>query len=653
MTQPGARTDRVAQCGGCGANVLFEVASSRVRVCEYCRYVTVRTPHGYEGQGKVAEVIPTGARLALGASGRYEGAPFRLVGRVQLTWAQGAWDEWYAAFDDGRWGWVAEAQGRYYVSFRVSPRSLPPRASLRAGRSLMLTGLGPFVVSDVRQARYTSAVGELPEPFPLDGTPIHVIDLSGPAQAFATLDFGDGSTDTPVIFNGREVPLDELHIDGSFLLQQPKTARAKTLTCPACRAPLELLNPDEAMRASCTHCANLIDVGTDTPRVVDKEERPRLLWALGRRANFGGVEYRVAGWMRRATWVEGTRYPWEEYLLYNPEDASYRYLLLQNGHWSFVRPIAPGDVERGPSRVTWEGRVFSRFSSVDAMVERVWGEFPWAVERGEKVVATDYIAPPEGLSEERSSTEVNWSHARYVSPDEIEQAFGERQLKIYPEGVAALQPNPFTQADLSIRKTLKWTLGAAFAIFVLLGVRSSGTVLLDERFELTPGHITDGLHSVAIPEVLPGDPNHTAVVFAPPIEIARSGRNLQVTVDSTVTNSWVWVEGAFVDEDTGDVRAFGVESSEYSGRDSDGQWVENNRKQTKFLSAMPAGVRTLRLEAQWPKGRAPPVIHVKVRTNVVRFSHLFIVLLLLIAYPAYVAVRRAVFEGQRWEEASG
>ena len=37
---------------------------------------------------------------------------FTLVGRLQLDYGQGPWNEWYAAFDDGDWGWVAEAQGK-------------------------------------------------------------------------------------------------------------------------------------------------------------------------------------------------------------------------------------------------------------------------------------------------------------------------------------------------------------------------------------------------------------------------------------------------------------------------------------------------------------------------------------------------------------
>ena len=44
-----------------------------------------------------------GDPLDIGLKGRYEGAPFTLTGRTQYRHpAGGVWDEWYAAFDDGR-----------------------------------------------------------------------------------------------------------------------------------------------------------------------------------------------------------------------------------------------------------------------------------------------------------------------------------------------------------------------------------------------------------------------------------------------------------------------------------------------------------------------------------------------------------------------
>src|SRR5256885_11874701 len=53
----------------------------------------------------------------------------------------------------------------------------------------------------------------------------------------------------------------------------------------------------------------------------------------------------------------------------------------------------------------------------------------WKVSVGETARAVDYIAPPEGITKEFSDTadshEINYSHARYMTPEEVEAAFGE------------------------------------------------------------------------------------------------------------------------------------------------------------------------------------------------------------------------------------
>src|ERR1043165_2305903 len=109
-----------ANCPACGAQVLFRTGSSVVVVCEFCRSVVARTDRGFEDLGKVSDVAESGSPLEVGLSGVYVGVAFTLTGRAQIARpAGGFWDEWYAAFSDGRWGWLAEAQGRFYLTFQL------------------------------------------------------------------------------------------------------------------------------------------------------------------------------------------------------------------------------------------------------------------------------------------------------------------------------------------------------------------------------------------------------------------------------------------------------------------------------------------------------------------------------------------------------
>src|ERR1044072_396988 len=125
-----------ANCPACGAPVAFKQGSSIVVVCEFCHSVVARTDRALGDLGKVAEIVETGSPLDLGLTGSYQSVRFELTGRAQLGHeAGGFWDEWYAAFSDGRWGWLAEAQGRFYLTFQLP---LDPNINLPSFEALQL-----------------------------------------------------------------------------------------------------------------------------------------------------------------------------------------------------------------------------------------------------------------------------------------------------------------------------------------------------------------------------------------------------------------------------------------------------------------------------------------------------------------------------------
>ena len=84
-----------ARCPSCGAPVVFQLGASLLRVCDQCGAAVARKGADLASYGKVAELIPTPSVLALGARGGYAGAPsFELIGRLQLDYGAGTWDEW-------------------------------------------------------------------------------------------------------------------------------------------------------------------------------------------------------------------------------------------------------------------------------------------------------------------------------------------------------------------------------------------------------------------------------------------------------------------------------------------------------------------------------------------------------------------------------
>jgi hypothetical protein len=196
-------------CPGCGAKTAFESSISLLAVCEYCRSLMMRSDLNVQDLGKVAELVRDGSPVQLGTRGVYGGRAFAVLGRLQLRYAQGLWNEWFLNFEDATGGWLGEAQGLYAVSYWVKPeRPVPARGSLTLGQGLELGGT-KYVVRDLRSARYESAQGQLPFQAPL-GAEFQYADLAGQGTEFATIDYSEAE---PLVFAGHYAKFDELHFE--------------------------------------------------------------------------------------------------------------------------------------------------------------------------------------------------------------------------------------------------------------------------------------------------------------------------------------------------------------------------------------------------------------------------------------------------------
>jgi Zn finger protein HypA/HybF involved in hydrogenase expression len=689
MTQ--AFNTPVASCPGCGAPIAFEVGSARVRICDHCRSAVARTDRGLEDLGKVADLVPTGARLALGLRGKLQGHAFRLAGRIQMAWEQGVWDEWYAVFDDGRFAWISEAQGRYTVTFRHAKRAIPPFEKLAPGQVIQLERLGRFVVADLEQARYLGAAGELPEVVPLGGAPVPSADLSGGDGAFATIDYSD--PDDPQLYAGREVPFEALQLAGGADLGsvgKPRISSAQ-LACPRCGGPLQLAAPDQAKRVTCPQCGSLLDVNQGKLAYLTTLKKQELPFQLGSKALFFGVTWLLIGWLRRRCRVDAVDYDWDEYLLYDPNSAGFRFLVESDGHWSWVESIGAGDLEQGARGVTWKGRYFKLFSAVQAKVVGVLGEFYWAVEVGETAQVRDYVLPPEGLSYEASRAEVNWSHAVYLQPEEVATAFQEKRPLPHGAGVGMMEPNRFRAQFDSVRP---WTwIGAvlATAIFIAAGVGRHQVVFSGQLGATPPASLSKGepapappaapapsdgaaapglpgtgATATADPSSAPGAASSTApaehaptpdqpwagtIGFSEPFQI-ESRRNLEIELGSSVENGWAFVGGELIRTSDDVVRPFYLETSYYHGVDDGESWSEGSRAASTFMGRVEPGEYVLRGELGWDPSKARPELTFRLTSGVPRFTHLLFVLVILAAFPLVTWLRVSAFEKARWEESN-
>ena len=201
---------RDVACPSCGAPVTFASSVSAIAVCAHCRATLLRTDLDVEQIGTMSALLEDPTPLQLGAEGRYRGSHFAVVGRIQVRWEHGRWNEWYIVLDDQRTGWLGEAGGEYSVSFETSVAEPPPPwTALRPGVAVTLAGV-QYEVVDRREAEVVGGEGELP--FRVEsGWATATADLKTSTARFATLDYSD---DAPRVYLGEAVELDALDLRG-------------------------------------------------------------------------------------------------------------------------------------------------------------------------------------------------------------------------------------------------------------------------------------------------------------------------------------------------------------------------------------------------------------------------------------------------------
>lgn len=153
-------------CKRCGAPLSMRSGASVFAVCKFCSTAHVRNDLEIEEVGKSAELLKDFSALQMGTKGYYifpngDGKRFELIGRVRVTWSNGYWDEWYVIFENNTYGWVAEAQGFYYVSFPIDAKAIDAGEELTVGQVISYEGK-QYTLSDFKEATVLYSSGELP-----------------------------------------------------------------------------------------------------------------------------------------------------------------------------------------------------------------------------------------------------------------------------------------------------------------------------------------------------------------------------------------------------------------------------------------------------------------------------------------------------------
>lgn len=184
-------------------------------VCDYCQTTLIRDGDSVREQGKQSLTVEDYSPLQLGSVGVYQARPFAIVGRVQMQYSDGIWNDWYVQFADGGNGWLSEALGQYSLTtLHGEMPNLPKYDHLDIDVPVFI-GTTQYRITDKRTAHILAGEGELP----------HVIGTGWQTwsadarhlRQFATLDYTSNyhqstKANHPTVYIGEAVSLDDLQM---------------------------------------------------------------------------------------------------------------------------------------------------------------------------------------------------------------------------------------------------------------------------------------------------------------------------------------------------------------------------------------------------------------------------------------------------------
>jgi hypothetical protein len=485
-----------------------------------------------------------------------------------------------------------------------------------------------------------TAEGEIPFKF-IPGAKSDYADLSGAGDVFGTINYAET---TLQVLIGQQLDLAEIGLSEA----RPKTAEAqsvetKSISCPHCAAPLDLVAPDQSQRVTCQFCNSLLEVNQGNLtflNALNAEQKVSFDLMIGNECSFerfaDGAKFRLIGAMARSVTFD-IKYFWHEYLLYNPL-IGFRWLVHSDNHWSFVEPVNVADVHEASDSdlfTTYQDKSFRNFQESTATVEYVVGEFYWRVAQGEKVKAIDYIAPPLMLSKEIADKEINWSLGTYLKKEEVEKAFSRADLPYS----AIIAPNqPFLHNEL-LRATLVILLGA-ITLFAITGFLFKSFTNPPESFEQV----------FLLPAKSSADA--TTVIYSSPIRVEKnnsySGLSIAADLDY---EKWSDFDISLVPADTGlnknDPEQ--VKDAQETFKSWSYQYVSSG----KFNQLAASGEYQIRAEGRWQDWEKP--LNVKFGLSQVNRSGPsaeFGLIFLFIIPPILLFLYKIYFENRRWENSN-
>lgn len=432
-------------CPSCGAEIGIRSATAVTAVCGYCHSVLLIQQNALVLSGRHSAVLNDLSPLQIGTTGMWQGIPFTLIGRMQVSYDAGSWSEWHALMQDGSSAWLSESNDRFvFTRLQPSPpqaKPLPEFSNLKVGSTYFRYKEHDYAVADIRNIRrgQYAAEGELPIPLP-ESEIAQVADCRN-GTSFISLDFADGLAQ-PQVFSGKGVALSTLRLQNTRTPDQIRTrsgyvkGSTKREKCPNCGGEIRWVS-GVADHVVCRYCSSQLNMSEEqanknaTYEMREHQQRS-LTIKIGSKARIDNENWWVLGAIvlyyvpidkvmpdvplyiqladRNESEDDEESACWIEYLLYSSKKG-FMWLVEQGkNQWAMAttlddwpilkKPLEPIDAKKDSVPFLYD---------YAAQVEYAAGAFYWQVSPGDRMYYVDYGCEQHKLSTTLTRNEQSWS----------------------------------------------------------------------------------------------------------------------------------------------------------------------------------------------------------------------------------------------------
>lgn len=445
-------------CPGCGATIEFKTTDSIVAVCSYCQTTVAKDSESINNFGIKSNILSDYSKIKIGTIGTYQNESFSVIGRVQIKYIYGFWNEWFILFSNGLSGWLSDANEELIITLEYKKENFDFLKKILGSNQAYseidfninfskmdidkpyLINNTSFLSIDISTAKIIGAEGEIG--FNLfNNQEMKVVDLRKD-NIFLTIDYSE-SENNPIFYFGEVLTDKNLSLSNYKTIEEINSSnndikgKLTTFICPGCGTSNPKVN-GKINRAYCISCNSQLDISEKTVKfLANGDSKERLYETTLKCGNIGTLnnkKYIVIGVILKQEIGEENK--WVEYFLYEKNSKGI-FLWLQedqsNGKWSLSEDMTYWPKNSKNYELEYLNSNFKLINegSYSGKVIGVWGIFNWEVNINDEVIITDYQTNKNGeiltISKEvmdgtpsvKSHLEVSFTLSKQISQKHI------------------------------------------------------------------------------------------------------------------------------------------------------------------------------------------------------------------------------------------